>query len=376
MNWKVPLFNVHFDHGEAEAVRDVVKSGWLTMGERTKEFEQRFAEFAGAKHAIAVAHCTAALHLANQALDVGQGDEVIVPSLTFVASANSVTYVGATPVFADITSQDDLCISPEDIERKITPRTRAIQVMHYGGNPCDMDAITDIAKRKGIPIVEDCAHSPGAYLHGKMTGGFGAAGCFSFFSNKNMTTGEGGMVTTDDDALAERVRSLRSHGMTTLTFDRHRGHAFSYDVLAPGNNYRLDDMRSALGLIQLSLLPGKNAKRARLDTRYRERLAGVKGISVPFAKRRGTSSYHIFPVLLAPGRDRQAFMAAMKERGIQTSIHYPPVHLFSFYKQNHGRGVHLPKTEDIASRLVTLPFFPEMSDTDLEYVCSSIEQIR
>ena len=198
---------------------------WLSMGGETAAFEADFAALTGAAHALAVTNCTAALHLAGMALGWGPGDEVIVPSLTFVATANAVRYTGATPVFADIRSEDDLSLSPDDVAARITPRTRAIVVVHYGGYAADMPALLAVAERHGLDVVEDVAHAPGGSLDGRALGTWGRIGCFSFFANKNMTTGEGGMLTTDDDGLAERLRLLRSHGMTTLTWDRHRGHA-------------------------------------------------------------------------------------------------------------------------------------------------------
>ena len=253
--WKIPLCEMSLGQRESEAIQKVLSSGWLTMGEITHEFEQRFAELVGVKHALAVSSCTAALHLANQVLGIGPGDEVICPALTFVATANAIVYVGARPVFADIESFDNFSISAEDIEAKITDKTKAILVVHYAGYPCDMDQITDVAKRYQLRIIEDCAHAPGASYHGKPCGSIGDLGCFSFFSTKNMTTAEGGMLTTNDEQLAERLRIMRSHGMTSLTLDRHKGHAFSYDVVELGYNYRMDEIRAALGLVQLGCIP-------------------------------------------------------------------------------------------------------------------------
>jgi len=371
--WRVPLFDLTLGDEELKAVERVLRSGWLTMGEVTREFERRFAEFLGVRHAIAVANCTAALHLANRALGIGPGDEVICPALTFVATANSVVYTGARPVFADITGLDDLSISPADIEAKITPRTRAILVVHYAGYPCDMDPILEIARRHGLRVIEDSAHAPGAEYKGRKCGTIGDVGCFSFFSGKNMTTGEGGMVVTDDDELAERIRLMRSHGMTSLTLDRYKGHSFSYDVVELGYNYRLDEMRSALGLVQLTRLADNNDRRRRIHAWYRERLRSVPGIRVPYSDPVGTPVHHIFPAILDEGISRRAFMGEMKARGVQTSIHYPPIHLFEFYRRAFGfRGGHLPITEEVARREVTLPLYPSMDESDVAYVCDAI----
>jgi dTDP-4-amino-4,6-dideoxygalactose transaminase len=230
MNWRVPLSDIDFDVEEEQAVLEVVRSRWLSMGAVTHEFEGEFAAFTGAKHALAVTNGTAALHLACLAAGLGPGDEVIVPSLTFVATANAVRYTGAEPVFADIESLDWLTIAPAAIEACITPRTRAILVMHYAGYACDMPAILEIAGRHNLSVLEDAAHAVGSELGGRRLGTWGSIGCYSFFSNKNMTTGEGGMLVTEDDALAERLRVLRSHGMTSLSWDRHQGHAWSCPV--------------------------------------------------------------------------------------------------------------------------------------------------
>ena len=360
---------------EIQRVVEVLESGWLTMGSVTTAFEDAFARLLGARHAIAVSNATAALHLAHHALGVGPGDEVILPALTFVATANSILYTGATPVFADIVGTHDLNMDPEDITRKITPRTRGIVVLHYAGYPAAMDDIRRIAERHHLYIVEDAAHAPGASYHGQKLGTIGDAGCFSFFSNKNMSTGEGGMVVTNDDRLAERIRRTRTHGMTTLTLDRMHGHAHTYDVVDLGFNYRLDEMRSAIGLVQLQRLEQNNLRRRSLMRKY---LTGFKQsgmIDFPFESATGEPSYHICPVLLADGTDRSAFMNGMRERGIQTSIHYPPIHLFSYYRERFGfREGMLPITEMVTQREVTLPLYPGMSDEDVCRVITATEE--
>ena len=368
MNWKIPLADVDIGPEEMAAVQKVLQRGWLTMGDETSAFEEAFAQRVNAKQAIALASCTAALHLACLALDLGPGDEVIVPSLSFVATANAVRYTGATPIFADIVSDFDLNISAEAIVASITPRTRAIIVMHYAGYACDMPAIMDIAERHNLHIIEDAAHAPGATLEDKALGTWGIMGCFSFFSNKNMTTGEGGMIVTNDDALAQQLRYLRSHGMTTVTWDRHQGHAWSYDVVATGYNYRIDEMRSALGRVQLGKLDANNALRERLNAQYVQLLQEkAPEITIPFREHRGQPAYHIRPILVPEGIDRRGFMAMMKQAGIQTSIHYPPIHQFESY-QELAEGVCLPITENVCAREVTLPLFPRMKAEDVNFV--------
>jgi len=376
MKWLVPLADLDFDEKEIETVTDVLRSKWLTMGQVTQSFECRFADYVGVKHAVAVANCTAALHLANAVLDIGPGAEVILPSLSFVATANAVLYTGATPTFADITSLENLNISPRAIERHINQRTRAVTVMHYGGYPCAMGEITKIARQHNLAVIEDAAHAPGASINSKMVGTFGDVGCFSFFSNKNLATGEGGMIVTDRDDLAEKLRIIRSHGMTTLTWDRDRGHAHSYDVVDLGYNYRIDEMRSALGLVQLEKLAQNNERRRELTAEYRRWLADVSGLLVPFSQHSGTSACHLFPILLDSEIDRRSFIEGMRDQGIQISIHYPPIHQFSYYQERFGNRVGtLPLTEAVGFREVTLPLHPGMTVQDVKTVVDALRLV-
>lgn len=374
VTWRIPLSDVDISSEEKEAVQKVLDSGWLAMGEIGQSFEREFAEYIGGKHGLAVTNGTASLHLACAAIGLKPGNEVIVPSLTFVATANAILYTGATPVFADITSEQDLTISPEHIKALITNRTRAIMVMHYGGYPCDMPAIMEIARQHNLYVIEDAAHAPGAAVDGKKMGIWGHISSFSFFPNKNMTSGEGGMLVTNDDTLAQKMRTLRSHGMTTMTWDRHRGHAWSYDVVDIGFNYRLDEIRSALGREQLKKLDRNNARRQELTHLYHQTFkACAPEVELPFENPRGTSAFHIMPVLLPEGTNRARFAAAMKERQIQTSLHYPPIHLFSYYRENNlsPKGS-LPLTEKVASREVTLPLYPTMQPSAIEIVVQAV----
>ncbi|MCK9305956.1 MAG: DegT/DnrJ/EryC1/StrS aminotransferase [Methanomicrobiales archaeon HGW-Methanomicrobiales-6] len=376
MTWKIPLSDITMGCEEDDAVRDVLRSRWLSMGPVTEEFEAAFARYLGVKHAFAVSNGTAALHIAHAVLGIGSGDEVVTPSLTFVATANSVLYCGAKPVFADITGPGALNVSWEDIAAKVTEKTRAITVVHYGGYACDMRPIMEIARDHDLRVVEDTAHAVGAAYGGRKCGAIGDVGCFSFFANKNLSTGEGGMIVTDDDRLAEKIRVMRSHGMTTLTWDRHRGHSSSYDVTDLGYNYRTSEVASALGIVQLRRLEENNERRRDIVKRYRRTLAGIEQIECPFGGREnGKSSHHIFPVILSADLSRAGFQAALKERGIQTSIHYPPVHLFTYYRRLLGdtRGS-LPKTEFVGEHEVTLPLYPGMSDGDVAYVCTAVEE--
>lgn len=370
---KIILSDIDFDAEEVKRVTAVLKSKWISMGEVTKEFEQKFADYLGAKHAFAVSNGTAALHLANSALGIQSGDEVIVPSLTFVATANSVLYTGARPVFADVENQHNFSLSPKRIEEKITKKTKAILVVHYGGYPCDMGQILDIAKENKLFVIEDAAHAPGSEFFGKKLGTIGDIGCFSFFSNKNLVTGEGGMIVTNNDELAEKIRKMRSHGMTSLSWDRYKGHAFSYDVTMLGYNYRTSEITSALGLCQLKKLDNNNTIREGLTFLYRKYLKNMKGVSLPYLNMKGKFSYHIFPIVLDEKINRTGFMEFLKSKGIQTSIHYPPIHLFSYYRKRLGfkYGL-LPVTEFIGKREVTLPLHPLLKKEDIKYIADKI----
>ena len=372
MDWKVQLFKLNFDEREVEAVADTLRSGWITMGQRTLDFEAAYAAMLGeGTRCLAVSSGTAALHIACLALGVGPGDEVVTPALTFVADQNSVSVCDAKPVLADITSVDgDWAIDPADIERKITPRTKAVMIVHYAGYACDMDAVCDVCRRHGLPLIEDCAHAPGGEFRGRKLGTFGDVSCWSFFTNKNLSVGEGGMVTVRDESLYGKCKNLRSHGMTVASFDRMKGRASTYDVQEPGLNYRIDEMRSALGLVQLSRLPGANAARCELTQRYFANLSGVQGVSCAFAGfDRGLPTYHIMPVLLADGIDREAVVAALAADGVQASVHYPSVSGFTAYRHLAGEA---PKADEVSRRELTLPLYPTMSVDQCDLVCEAL----
>jgi dTDP-4-amino-4,6-dideoxygalactose transaminase len=372
--YSIPLFDLNYDHEEEEAVLATLRSRWISTGPRTAEFEKRFAEALGARHAVAVANCTCALHLALQIVGVREGDEVIVPSLTFVATANAVRYVRATPVFCDIRGPKDLNIDPEQIESLITEKTRAIVVMHYGGFPCDMDRILELARKHRLRVVEDACHGPLSEHGGRKLGTIGDIGCFSFFSNKNISTGEGGMLVTGDAEFAERARLLRSHGMTTLSYQRASGHSTRYDVIESGYNYRMDDIHAALGIVQLGKLRDDIGRRAIVRNLYLDALADARGILIPFGRHHDVVSNYIFPVILegADANRRDAVRDAMHERGIQTSIHYPAVHRFSSFEPYRRP---LPKTEHVSDSLVTLPMHGRLSADDVSRVAGTLREL-
>jgi dTDP-4-amino-4,6-dideoxygalactose transaminase len=371
----IPLFDVQLEQHHLDAVADTLRSGWLTMGPRTQEFERVFAEHLDCKHAIALANCTAALHLAYLAAGVGPGDEVIVPAITFVATAAAARYCGAEPVFADVKGTHDLGIDPEDVERRITERTKAVCAVHYGGYAADLAALQSICDDAGIALIEDAAHSPSATPLGdsRKLGTHGLSGCFSFFSNKVLSCGEGGLLATDDDAVADQVRSLRSHAMTTGTWDRHRGHAPGYDVVDVGYNYRMDEPRAALLTARLTGLEEDIAIRRRLVHRYRELLSDMPGVTVPYEDAEvDVSSCYVMPVIVEDAALRDPLRTFMlDERKVQTSVLYPAVHELSAYA---GSAAELPHSEFAGRAELTLPLFPTLSEDDQDRVVSALAE--
>jgi dTDP-4-amino-4,6-dideoxygalactose transaminase len=367
----IPLFDLNYGREEEEAVSRVLRSKWLTIGPETEALECEFAEYFRVKHALAVSSCTTALHLANLAVGVKQGTEVICPSLTFVATSNSIIYAGGTPVFADILSHNDWTISPNEIEKKINKNTRAIIIMHYGGFACKMDEIIEIAKRYKIPVIEDAAHAPGSFYKDRLLGAIGDISCFSFFSNKNISTGEGGIICTNNDEYAKYIKKIRSHGMTSATLDRHLGHAYSYDVTDLGYNYRIDEIHAALARCQLKKLETGNERRRLAAIRYKDALSKIDRIKIPFGNYCFLANCHIFPILLDKSIDRHSLMVFLRDKGIQTSIHYPPVQMFSYYRENYKTTM-LPLTEEIGRREVTLPMFPTITDGQICFISERI----
>ncbi|MDP3023922.1 MAG: DegT/DnrJ/EryC1/StrS family aminotransferase [candidate division Zixibacteria bacterium] len=376
MKWKIPLFDLDYNKQEISAVTSVLKRRWLTMGKKVEEFESKFARFVKAKYAVALSSGTAALHLALKSLDLKAGDEVLVPSITFVASVNAVLYCGAKPVFVDSTSLNDFNISVTELEKKISSKTRGIIVVHYGGFLADMDKITRLARKYDLFVIEDSAHSIGTKSGSKMAGALGEIGCFSFFSNKNLATGEGGMAVTDNEKLAKRIRLMRSHGMTTPTWERFKAVAFDYDIVDLGYNYRMTEIGAVLGLEQLKKLISNNRKRKALSKIYIDNLSGVEQILIPFKNHPRDSSHHLFAILLNKKIDRKNFMQKLRQKGVQTSIHYLPVHKFSYYRKNYPQKPgNLPFSEEIGKREVSLPLHPRMSKEDVLYICQQIKRL-
>ena len=334
------------------------------MGPRTEAFEREFSEHLGVRHVVAVSSCTSALHLAYLGAGVGPGDEVIVPAITFVATAAAARYCGATPVAAEVCGQDDLGIDPDHVEALLTDRTRAVCAVHYGGYRAEVERLAELCEGRGIALVEDAAHSPTIAPRGLV-------GCYSFFSNKVLSCGEGGVLATDDEELAAQARSLRSHAMTSGTWDRHRGHSSTYDVVGLGFNYRLDEPRAALLSARLPGVAADVASRRRLVHRYRELLADEKGVTVPYRDEQvDGSSCYVMPVMVGNPELRDLLRDYMlDERKVQTSVLYPAFHELSAYAGQSGA---LPRSELAARTELTLPLYPHLSDGDQDVVVAAL----
>jgi dTDP-4-amino-4,6-dideoxygalactose transaminase len=374
LSFELSLFDLRLEPEDIEAVTETLRSGWLTQGPRTAAFEAAFAAHLGARHAIALSSGTAALHLAYLAAGVGPGDEVIVPSFTFVASANAVLYCGATPVFAEIVSRETPSLDVEDVQRRVTPRTKAVTAVHFAGYPAAADRLRELCDAHGLALIEDAAHAPDATLQGRKLGTWGLAGAFSFFSNKVISAGEGGLLCTDSDEVAALTRSLRSHAMTSGTWERHTGRAETYDVVGVGFNYRMDEPRAALLLSRMRRLHEEVERRRELTMRYRELLRGVPGIVVPFEDAQvWESSCYVMPIMIEREGARAEVGRALRERGIQTSILYPSIHQFTAYRERSQR-VSLPRTELASRTELTLPLFPHMTHAEQDRVVSALAE--
>ncbi|MDR0267484.1 DegT/DnrJ/EryC1/StrS family aminotransferase [Paenibacillus sp.] len=375
MDWKVTLYDLDVGEEEISAVTKVLENRWISMGAEVTAFEQEFARMLGHNlPGAAVNSGTSALHAAMHALSISPGDEVLVPSMTFVAGAASVRMVGATPVFVDSKSLDDFNIDPVDIRRKITPKTKAVLIVHYGGYPADMTEIMEIANEHGIKVIEDVAHGPFINTPLGMAGTVGDIGCFSFFSTKNITTAEGGMLVSKDEAVLEKARLFRSHYMGVSSWSKHQGRISSYDVVGVGMNYRMTELSGALGRVQLRKFAANQEKREQVARWYRDQLLGFESLQIAFVDRDLTSStHHIFPVILASEIDRNTVMEKLKQAGIQTSVHYPACHLFRYYREQLGNRLgECPIAEQISGRELSLPMHAAVTQEQVTYVCDQL----
>jgi perosamine synthetase len=361
---------------EIAAVVDTLRSGWLTMGPKTRAFEVELAGFVGAKRGIAVSSATAGLHLSLDALGVGPGDEVLVPTLTFASTAATVIHCGATPRLVDC-EPDTLNIDVRDAERKCGPRTKVIVPVHYAGHPCDMDAIAALAAERKLRVLEDAAHALAASYRGKAIGTLGDLTVFSFYATKNLTTGEGGMVVTDDEELADRIHARRLHGMSRDAWKRYGpGGSWRYDVAYPGFKYNMTDMNAALGLVQLKRLPEMQAERARIVQRYFAALGGAEEIELPAHRPEVEHAWHLFLVRVRPERlriDRDEVIRQLNAAGIGTSVHFIPLHVHSYYADVMGCSpADVPEADRQWQRIISLPLFPGMSEAEVDRVAETL----
>jgi perosamine synthetase len=366
------------DDGDIQAVVEVLQSEWLTTGPRVGEFERAFAEQVNSEEAVAVSSGTAALHAAIAALGLGPGDEVIVPALTFVASANCVVFQGATPVFADVDAETFL-LDTSDAEGKITPRTRAVVAVDYAGQPCDYDALRLLAKRYDLSLISDACHSLGANYKGRPAGSLADLSVFSLHPVKAMTSGEGGVITTESFELACRMRRFRNHGINSDHFERSQKGSWFYEMTDLGYNYRLTDIQCALGLSQLRRLPEWLARRRAIARRYDEAFAALPMIRPQAPRQDVCHAYHLYVVRLdcrGLGVDRARVFAALRAEGIGVNVHYLPVHLHPFYRRRFRTGPGLcPAAEAAYEELISLPIFPSMSDADVHDVIHALQKV-
>jgi dTDP-4-amino-4,6-dideoxygalactose transaminase len=361
---------------EIAEVVDSIRSGWVTTGPKVRRFEDDFARYVGANHAIAVSSCTAALHLTLAALDIGPGDEVIVPTLTFCSTANVVVHLGAKPVIVDI--DEDGQISTEAVCRAINSKTRAIIPVHYGGQSCHLEEILAIGDRQGIPVLEDAAHAAGTRYDGRRIGSHGRATAFSFYATKNMTTGEGGMITTNDSDLASRIRLLSLHGMSRDAWKRYaQSGSWFYEVLEPGYKSNMSDIQAALGIHQLRRLDDFIARRREIAARYRSAFSDLPQLRLPADCPRRPHTFHLFPIHLASDSlTRDQFIDELRQLNIGTSVHFIPLHRHPFYRETYGyQPEQFPVAERFYEGLLSLPLYPRMSDSDVEDVIAAVRRI-
>lgn len=372
----LPFSRPAFGAEEIAAVTEVMQSGWITTGPKNQALEQAFCQLTGNRHAIAVSSATGGMHVTLMALNIGAGDEVITPSMTWVSTLNMICLLGAEPVMIDV-DKETLMVTPEAIEAAITPRTKAIIPVHYAGAPADMDAIHAIGRRHGIPVIEDAAHAAGTAYKGQHVGRSGTA-IFSFHAIKNMSCAEGGLVVTDDDELAARIRSLKFHGLGVDAFDRQtHGRAPQAEVISPGFKYNLADINAAIALAQLEKLPAMNARRAEIAQRYLRELADTPFSPLAVPEWQHTHAWHLFIIRVDEARcgiSRSGLMEALKARNIGSGLHFRAAHTQKYYRERFPQ-LHLPNTEWNSERICSIPLFPTMTDDDTTRVIQALREI-
>lgn len=372
---KVPFFKPWITDSDKKLVIKTLDSRWLTGGPTLEKFEKKFNEFLGTRYSIGVGSATQGLHLSMRSLGISNNDEVIVPTFTFAATANSVIYCGAKPVFADV-DNDSFNITPNEIEKKITKKTKAIVVVHFGGQSCDMDKITKIASKHSLAIVEDCAHALGSTYDDKKCGSLGTIGCFSFYPTKIITTGEGGMVTTNDKKLNAKIRLLRSQGLSVQAPQREKMTKWQYDVVDLGYNYRLDEIRSSLGLSQLQRIKKINSMRIKIAKKYTELLDKIPGITTPKIKSKRNHIFHLYTIKIEDNyhMSRDKLFEKLSSKGIGTSIQYFPLHGLSYYSKKYKiKKSNFPISNSLKNKVLSLPIFPQMTEKQIRFVVSQLK---
>lgn len=360
---------------DVAAAVEVMRSDWITTGPKVAEFEEAIADFVGARHAVSFSSGTAALYATVLAAGLEPGDETITTPLTFCATANAVLYRGGTPVFADVRN-DTLTIDPDEVKRRITPRTKALLPVDYAGHPADLGPLLDLADHYGLLVIEDAAHALGAEYRSRMVGSISHMSVFSFHAVKHLTTGEGGMVTTDNDEVAQKLRIVRNHGIDSDARARQSGGQWHYEMTALGCNYRLTDIACALGLAQLPRLPANLARRRTIAARYAEAFAAIPGLSLPVVATDVTPAWHLYPVRVDASIDRTEVFDALRAEGLGVNVHYIPVHLHPYYRDRFGYiGGEFPIAEAVYAQLISLPMFHGMTDEDVDDVIMAVEKV-
>ncbi len=364
---------------EIDEVVDTLRSGWIAKGPRTIKFEKEFAEYLGAKHAIAVNSCTAALHISLLTQNIGPGDEVITTPMTFASTASTILHCGAKPVFADIDYRTG-CIDPDEVEKKITPRTKAIVPVHYSGQVCDLDRIYELADKHGLYVSEDAAHALWSRYKGRLIGnGLRGAASYSFYATKNLATGDGGMLVTDRDDIAERARILVGQGMSHNAWNRYaKGGSWKYDIVEPGYKYNMFDIQAALGLVQLSRLEEMQKRRLEIAAVYQEEFGKIDAVEPPFVPEFATHCWHLYVLRVLPELltiDRDQFIVELNERNVGTSVHFIPTHTMTAFRKLGWKEGDFPMTEKHFERIISLPLYPSMTDEQVQYVVAAVRDI-
>jgi dTDP-4-amino-4,6-dideoxygalactose transaminase len=376
---EIPFHKPYITEDEIAEVLDSLKSGWITMGPKTVRFEEDFRDYIGSQSAVSMNSCTACLHLALKAAGLGEGDEVILPAVTFAATAEVVTYFRAKPVLADV-DEETCTIDVSEIEKKMTSRTRAIIPVHYAGQPCDMDEILALAGSRGVAVVEDAAHAIPAWYKGRKIGTIGDATCFSFYATKTLTTGEGGMATTDNGEWAEKMRVLRLHGISKDAWKRYTNEgSWYYEILEAGYKYNMTDIQASLGLAQLKKVEWMWNRRKKIAQRYHAHFKHLPEVSAPLVKADRESAWHLYVIRLSPDAltiDRNRFIDEMKKAGVMVSVHFIPLYRHPYYSKDLlCASDEFPVSEEIYRRIVSLPIYPSMTDEDVDRVAASVEYV-